>query len=187
VLDVAVLTRRMTAGDDMAYRVFHEAYLPRLTRYLLVVAAGNEDAMQEALQETFRRIVKHIRVFTDEAVFWSWLTVVARSAFSDEGRKRRRYFAFLDRFTHHVATVEAPPPTDERGAARLDESLAQNLALLPADKRELIEWKYFERHSVSEIATWLQTTEGAVESRLVRIRRKLKAAVLAALKNESKP
>jgi RNA polymerase sigma-70 factor, ECF subfamily len=173
----------MNAGDEMAYRSFHEAYLPRLSRYLLVVAAGNEDAMREALQETFRRVVKHIRVFNDEAVFWSWLTVVARSALADEGRKRRRYLAFLDRFTRHVATVETPVP--EAGEeTRLDESLAHNLASLPADERELIEWKYFERCSVSEIAERLQTTEGAVESRLVRVRRKLKTALLASLKNE---
>jgi RNA polymerase sigma-70 factor (ECF subfamily) len=176
----------MTAGDDMAYRSFHEAYLPRLTRYLLVVAVGDEDAMREALQETFRRVVKHIRVFTDETVFWSWLTVLARSALSDEGRKRRRYLASLDRFSDHVASVETPPSMETRGDGRLDESLAQNLALLPADERGLIEWKYFDRLPVAEIAARLQTTEGAVESRLVRIRRKLKSAVLAGLKNESK-
>ncbi|MEO6568118.1 MAG: sigma-70 family RNA polymerase sigma factor [Opitutaceae bacterium] len=185
VLDVATLTRRMTAGDDMAYRSFHDAYLPRLSRYLLVVTAGNEEAMREALQETFRRVVKHIRVFRDETVFWSWLTVLARSALSDEGRKRRRYLAFLDRFTRHVATVETPSSTEEAGDGRLDASLTQNLASLPVDERELIEWKYFDRCSVSEIAARLQTPEGAVESRLVRIRRKLKAAVLAGLKNES--
>ena len=167
----------------MAYRIFYDAYFGRLSRYLLVVTAGDEDAAREALQETFRRVVKHIRVFSDEPTFWSWLTVLARSARSDEGRKRRRYLAFLDRFTRH-ATIEAGPEIDGRDA-RLGELLERHVAFLPDDDRALIERKYFERQPVAEIAEHLQTTEKAVESRLGRIRRKLKEAMLAGLKNES--
>ena len=59
----------------MAYRVFHDTYLDRLWRYLLVVTAGKEDAAREALQAALVRVVRHIKVFPDDAVFWSWLTV----------------------------------------------------------------------------------------------------------------
>ena len=166
----------------MAYRTFHEAYCVRLSRYLLVVAAGNEEAMREALQETYRRMVRHIRVFSDEAAFWSWLTVLARSAFVDQGRKRRRYLAFLDRFRSHAAI--APTLCDDDP---LGDALERNLACLPVGERALLESKYFERQSVSAIAARLQTTEKAVESRLTRIRQKLKAAVLADLKDEPHP
>jgi RNA polymerase sigma-70 factor (ECF subfamily) len=168
----------------MAYRTFYDAYFGRVSRYLLVVTAGNEEAMREALQETFRRVVKHIRVFRDETIFWSWLTVLARSALTDEGRKRRRYLAFLDRFTRHTVSETVGESDDRSG--RLGEALQQNLARLPADERELLEWKYFERHPVRAIAERLQTSEKAVESRLGRIRKKLKTAVLAELKNESR-
>lgn len=168
----------------MAYRIFYDAYFGRLSRYLLVVTAGNEDAMREALQETFRRVVKHIRVFTDEPTFWSWLTVLARTSLSDEGRKRRRYLAFLDRFTRH-ATIAAEPELDGRGA-QLGERLERHVAFLPADERELIEWKYFERQPVREIAARLQATEKTIESRLGRVRRKLKEAVVAELKDETR-
>ena len=166
----------------MAYRTFHEAYCVRLSRSLLVVAAGNEEAMREALQETYRRMVRHIRVFSDEAAFWSWLTVLARSAFVDQGRKRRRYLACLDRFRSHAAI--APTLCDDDP---LGDALERNLACLPVDERALLESKYFERQSVSAIAARLQTTEKAVESRLTRIRQKLKAAVLADLKDEPHP
>jgi RNA polymerase sigma-70 factor (ECF subfamily) len=181
-VDVAELTGRLVKGDDMAYRTFHEAYCTRLSRYLIVAAAGNEEAMREALQETYRRVVKHIRVFSDEATFWSWLTVLARSAFADESRKRRRYFAFLDRFTRYATS--AP---DRHHGDPLGEALERHLAGLPVQERALLESKYFERQSVSAIAARLQTTEKAVESRLSRIRQKLKAAVLADLKHEPLP
>ena len=45
-----------------------------------------------------------------------------------------------------------------------------------------MEQKYFERESVRDIAARLQTSEKAVESRLVRVRYKLKEAVLDELR-----
>ena len=182
-VDVTALTRRMVRGDEMAYREFFDGYFSRLSRYLLVVTAGNEDATREALQGMFMRVVKYIKVFSDEATFWSWLTVLARSSLSDDTRKRRRYFAFLDRFTKH-ATIERSSANDLRAEERLRVLLEQNLKSLQPAERELLESKYFEGRSVRDIAAQLQTTEKAIESRLVRVRQKLKHAVLAQLKHE---
>src|ERR1035437_2339368 len=182
-LDVATLTRRMVVGDEMAYRAFYHAYFDRLSRYLLVVAAGNEDAMREALQGSLMRVVRHIKVFQSEDVFWSWLRVLARSAFSDETRKRRRYFSFLERFTRHAA-VENDGTSDNRMDERLRNLLERHVASLPPDERKLIEQKYFVRRAVREIAGELQTTEKAVESKLSRIRCNLKDAGLAELNHE---
>ena len=180
-LDVAVLTRSMLKGDEMAYRIFHDAYVDRLLRYLLVVTGGNEETTREALQLTFVRVVRHIKVFTTEAAFWGWLTVLARSALADESRKRRRYLAFLDRFAQHAA-IQQEIPNDDHADERLSGLLESSVASLPADERQLVEAKYFARRSVREIAGGFQTTEKAIESRLTRVRRKLKDAVLAALK-----
>jgi len=167
----------------MAWRIFHDAYFNRLWRYLLVVAAGNEDAAREALQGTLVRVARHVKQFREENVFWSWLTVLARSALADESRKRRRYFAFLDRFTRHQ---EAGSSAMDNGEAdeQLRALLESKLTALPEDERQLVERKYILRQSVREIAVGQQTTEKAVESRLSRIRRKLKDAVLDELKNE---
>lgn len=173
----------MTKGDDMAYHAFHAAYFDRLSRYLFVASRGSEDAMREALQETFRRVVRYIRPFSDDVVFWSWLTVLARSALSDQSRKRRRYLSFLDRFKKHSQAEAQPVDCDTED--RLNEALETALALLDADERTLVEWKYFDCDPVREIAARLATTESAVESRLVRIRRKLKDGLAAALRDDS--
>ena len=182
-LEVATLTRRMVEGDEMAYRAFYNAYFDRLSRYLLVVAAGNEDAMHEALQGTLVRVVRHIKIFRSEDVFWSWLTVLTRSAFTDEMRKRRRYLSFLDRFTRHTS-VEVSGPNEDHVDERLHLLLERKVASLPADEQKLVGQKYLARRSVREIAGELQTTEKAVESKLSRIRRKLKDAVLTELNHE---
>ena len=173
----------MARGDETAYRLFYDAYFDRLLRYLLVVTGGNEEEARETLQLALVRVVRHVKVFDAEEKFWSWLTVLARSARADESRKRRRYFSFLERFTRHQETemVEADnSETDEK----LHMLLAGKLIRLPADEQRLVEQKYILHQSVREIADALQTTEKAVESKLSRVRHKLKAAVLAELKNE---
>ena len=88
----------------------------------------------------------------------------------------------MDRFTRYAALAEPAS-----GGDPLSEALKHNLADLPDDERTLLEWKYFEHESVASIARRLQTTEKAVESRLGRIRQKLKSAVLAELKREPSP
>ena len=168
----------------MAWRAFYDTYVDRLWRYLLVVAAGNEDAAREALQGALLRAARHVKVFRDDDAFWSWLAVLARSAFADETKKRRRYFSFLDRFTRH-AKVELDGANDVQTDERLKILLERQIASLPPDERNLVEQKYFARRAIRAIASELQTTEKAVESKLSRIRKKLKDAALAELNDES--
>jgi len=173
----------MHAGEEMAYREFYDLYYSRLLRYLLVVARGNEDSAREALQSTFIRVARHIKVFPDEPSFWGWLTVLARSALADQSRKRWRYLAFLERFTKH-SDAEARAGEEVEFDPGLLRLLDNRLAGLPAEERELITAKYFDGQSVREIAGVAQISEKAVESRLTRVRRKLKTALLEALKHD---
>ena len=175
----------MTRGDENAYRTFHEAYFQRLFRYLLVVAAGDEDAAREAVQSTFLRVVRYIKPFDEERRFWNWLTVLARTALADQQRKRSRYRAFLERFTGHARTeTQATPAADGQADAQLLAALEHCVHRLPLEERELVERKYFGRESVRAIAASLQISEKAVESRLTRVRGKLKAETLSGLKHE---
>lgn len=180
-VDVAGLTRGMVRGEEAAYLTFHRCYFDRLARYLWVVAAGNETVARDALQATFTRVVRYIRVFTDETVFWSWLTVLARSALVDQTRTRRRYFAFLERFAREPRAEIFPPEGSEQRLAML---LDCAVCALPEDEQKLLSRKYADGRTVGAIADELNTTAKAVESHLVRIRRKLKGEILAALKHE---
>ena len=173
----------MARGEEAAFRAFYDAYFDRLLRYLLVVTGGNEQAAREALQAAMVRVVRHVRPFDAEDKFWSWLTVLARSALVDESRKQRRWFAFLERFSRHAETENAAINNGEADE-KLRDLLVQKVSALPPDDRELIAQKYFLRRSVREIADAQRTTEKAVESKLSRIRAKLKDAVFAGLKNE---
>jgi RNA polymerase sigma-70 factor (ECF subfamily) len=181
-LDIALLTSRMVRGDELAYREFYDGYFGRLLRYLLVVTNGREEAAREALQLTLMRVVRHVKQFDSEPALWSWLTVLARSSIVDEERKRKRYLALLDRF-FHVQSV-ATRMNESDADVYLLKLLEQQAGELPEEERGLVKRKYFDGRSVKQMADELQTTEKAIESRLVRIRRKLKEAVLAQLERE---
>jgi len=182
---VPALTARMARGDEAAFREFFARYFDRLLRYLLVVTRGREELAREALQLTMLRVARHVRRFESEPVFWSWLTVLARCAAIDEQRRAQRYATLLGRFFREA------PGSDTSGAdetdAHLERSLAGSLTTLPDDERELLERKYLEGASVRDLAQELETTEKAVESRLVRVRRKLKQSLLAQLNREDTP
>ncbi|MDB6041229.1 MAG: polymerase sigma-70 factor, subfamily [Verrucomicrobiales bacterium] len=175
----AELTGAMKRKDEEAYRQFFELYFERLLRYLIVCTHGDEDIAREALQLTLIRIVRHIKPVQSEEQLWSWLTVLAHSALVDEKRKRRRQNEILDRIFRRELTEQAPSMETE---ASLIPALTYSLAELETEERQLIEAKYFNALSVRQLA--IGTSEKAIESRLGRIRRKLKLAILNRLKRE---
>ena len=181
---IAMLTCGLVARDEDAFRQFHAAYFDRLLRYHLVLAHGDEDAARDALQETLLRVVRHARRFDEGKVFWSWLTVLARSAAADAGRKRHRYWRMLAGYAQSLLkpTIRREPSADVLD--HLDELLGQSLSELEADERALVEGKYFHRSSLRELADQTGLTERAVESRLARARQALRTRILEKLRQE---
>ena len=173
-LSIAALTASMARGDEEAWRAFHRDYFGRLHRYLIVLQRGDEESAAELVQQTCLRVVRHVRCFETEEVFWSWLTCLARCAAADAGRKRSRRLAMVEKFAHWQElrrSGSAGGEGDQLG--RLERSLAE----LAPDDRALVEGKYFERQSYAELAAEFGLSAKAVESRLARLRAKLRTAM----------
>jgi len=176
---IVLLTRRLAAGDEAAFREFHELYFDRLYHFLLTVTRGQTHAAQDALQETLLRVVRHAREFDREDVFWSWLKAVARNTARDGARKQRRYFALLQGFGFRLGDATVTTGPDEY---RLKDLLTECLAELDPPDRRLIEAKYLGGATTMEIATQTDLTAKAVESRLLRLRRQLADSLLKKLR-----
>lgn len=175
---IALLTRRLAAGEEDAFRQFQSLYFDRLYRFLLVVARGDETQAREALQETLVRVARHARRFDSEDAFWCWLAAIGRNAARDAGRKECRYSALLAKFTRSSQPDSPSPGQDGALAAALEESVEE---LEPGD-RVLLEGKYLDGQRVRELAAQAGLTEKAVESRLLRLRRQLREGILKKLK-----
>jgi len=178
--DTAALTRRLAVGDEAAFREFHARYFERLYYFLLVMTHGQELEAQEALQDTLLRLARYVRSFPTEEAFWGWLKVVARSVVRDAHRKQHRYLTLLQRVA--LGWAPAPHPSATNADEPLGRLLDEALGGLEAADRRLVEGKYVQGQTVSELARDSGLTEKAVESRLVRLRRCLREQLLLKLR-----
>ncbi|MEM1084821.1 MAG: sigma-70 family RNA polymerase sigma factor [Verrucomicrobiota bacterium] len=160
----SLLTGALAKGEDEAWRLFDDRYRRRLRAYLATIWHGPDEGVDDLVQETFLRAVKHMRVFANEEALWSWLTVLARSATADAGRKRGRLRRFLQCFVRERRRLEVGEKLGVDGA----------IARLPEAQAKLLKMKYEEECRVRDIAVRLGISEKAVESRLTRARAMLK-------------
>jgi RNA polymerase sigma-70 factor (ECF subfamily) len=174
--DLETLTRQMAAGDEAAFAHFHHQYFDRLYQFLLVISRGHEDEAQEILQQTFLRVIRYVRPFTCEEAFWCWLKSVARSTAQDAGRKQRRYWNLLARFS-----LSRELPRSESCEESLLAALHESLEELSPEDRELLVKKYIEGSAVKDLCSQAGSTEKAMESRLLRLRRRVREMLLKKL------
>jgi RNA polymerase sigma-70 factor (ECF subfamily) len=177
-VELSAITKGIARGDESAFNCFYDTYCERIYRYLLVIAKGDEEVTRDCLQDTMVRVVRYAKVFDDEKKFWGWLTRVARTAFIDRQRKRKRDGIPVDpqflELEHDSISV----------ANDLEGLLQDALAELEGEERMIVERFYFEGRSHRDIASDLGVTSRAVESRLARIRDKLRSWILGATGND---
>lgn len=169
---IALWTRRMAAGDDEAWRWFHERHYWFLLRYA-TSRTGDPAGASDILQETYLRVARHIRVFTKEDEFRSWLACLVRCAAVDHARHITRRSTLLERFAHWRESQRATAL--EHCSPSSAESLAEEaLSLLPDEDARLLRRKYYEGWSVQELATDERTTPKTIENRLTRLRQRVR-------------
>ncbi|HKS36878.1 MAG TPA: sigma-70 family RNA polymerase sigma factor [Verrucomicrobiae bacterium] len=180
--DLEELTQAVCRGDETAFTRFYDLYSLRLYKYLLVLAKGDEGEAREVLQTVVVKLAKGFRVFNEERRMWGWLRRSARNSYVDLCRARQREQRFVPLEEHKAELVE-------RGDAehRLSASLHHALEQLTAEDRELMRAAYVDELPLQEIANALGQTYKAVESRLARLRRKLKTNLLNHLRHEECP
>jgi RNA polymerase sigma factor (sigma-70 family) len=177
---VGSLTARMTVRDEQAFNTFHDLYCDRLFRYLIVLCRGDEELSRDLLQITMLKVVRSIRHFSDETAFWNWLAAIARNNFLDFVRKARR----RPQFEPILETANLPVSTNDEDRILVD-ALETALQQLPNDERTLIEAFYFESGSYASLASQCDASPKAVESRLTRVRQKLRQAIIKQLRYEN--
>ena len=174
--DLAIerLTASLARHSEDAWRDFHRLYFARLHRYLVVVLDGDEHAAADCVQETFLRVVRNIRRFDSQSVFWCWLACLARCAAIDHQRARKRHVALLERFAHwrEWRKSGADPAPQHRAAVE------DCLRSLSPEEREMISKKYLSSHSYADLAAEYGLTVKAVESKLSRLRAKIRRRMM---------
>lgn len=181
-VSVPEMTAAIARGDEDAFTRFHHLYWNRLYAYLMVLTKGNETHAADLAQTTMVRAAGRLPPMDSERALWAWLTRVARNALIDArrtGERRPQTVQWSDGIP--AAEIITGDTLDE---AALLSALEDALLELPSEERALIEETYFKGRKQADVAVERGLSLKALESRLTRLRRKLRQTLLSSLQNE---
>lgn len=164
----AALIAAAQAGDRRAIDELLARYEQAIYRFGLRMC-GDEDSAREVLQETMLAVFRNLPGFRGQAALSTWLYQIARS-FCIKQRRGVRPSAPLDA----DIPAQAPTPDMQLHAHRIGQALAEAIAALPAEQREVLVLRDVEGLSAQEAADIVGIEVGALKSRLHRARMALR-------------
>lgn len=137
---------------------------------------GDRQHGEDAVQETFVRAWRHPLPMTSSTqAERAWLLTVAKNVCIDRHRARQSRPKELGGDALQV--VDADVSIDEIDRAVEQWSIAEALANLSPDHRDVLEETFFRGHSVAEAAVRLGIPQGTVKSRAHHALRALRKAL----------
>lgn len=155
------------AGEEAAWRAWYDESYEPLRAFVFWRLGRQPAGVDEVVQETWLIAVRRIREFDPrQGAFLDWLRGIAGNVMRN--RSRQRQAATLSMETVGDAAVSSVPSPNE--AADRSARVAAALSALPEQYAAVLQAKYLEQRSVSDIAqAWNQTAK-AIESLLTRAR-----------------
>jgi RNA polymerase sigma-70 factor, ECF subfamily len=160
----AVSQRDLTAFGILVRRYQDQAL--RTAYSLLGAYAGAEDAVQEA----FLLAWQHLHQLKSASAFPTWLRRIVRT----ECERQRQPSTLSSKALEIEPADLAPGPDEQLEASRFRQRLLQEVQKLSDPLRAAFSLYYLADSSVSEIATLLELSSGAVRKRLHDARRQLR-------------
>ena len=116
------LVERAQGGDRTALGELLRAYGPQLYRTVLLPRLGSAAAAEDALSETYTKVLSHMASFTwrDEVGFYPWFRMVGLRVVLDQFRKRKRTVVWSEE-----DVVQEIDRGSAAAAPRLDDDLLQ--------------------------------------------------------------
>jgi len=174
---IKALTHSVRCGEPEAFSRFYDLYSFRLYKFLLVLARGDERQAREVCQAVFIKLAKRFEEFDEEGNLWAWLCTVAKNTFIDDVRARQRGQRF-------VPLKEQCAQLNGDSSGQLSELLSDALTCLTPEERELLQAAYVDERPLRELADGCDKTCKAVQSRLARLRQKVKEQLMKNLRHE---
>ena len=146
---------------DEGFRMLTKQYGRRLYWHIRRIVVGHDDA-EDALQETFIKILDGIKSVKDESRLTAWLYRVATNEALRHIQRQTRLFQSIDSLNDSlVEKLEAESSVD----ADLAEVLFQKALLtLPAQQRVAFNLRYYDQLDYAEIARITGKSENSLRT-----------------------
>ena len=163
VLQDGVALERAANGDREAFGVLYERYVGRIYNYIYY-RTGNPYDAEDLTARVFFRAMRRISAYEDRGVPMSaWLYRIAHNLVANWHRdKGRRTEIPLEEGAVYASFQDLPEVALLRTEER--ERLLSVIRKLPADRQQLLIFKFVEHLSNAEIGVIMGRTEGAVKS-----------------------
>lgn len=178
------LMATLSQGDDLALAELVRRYQKDVFRFTLHYVRNVEQA-KELSQETFLRVFTARDRFDVDRKFKPWLLCIARNlCLNDLKRKRAVPMESLETYAStardsggDLHQSAADGPAEILMAAERRDVLMTALDQLPEDAREIVMLRYFQKMQARDIAEVMNSTEGAIRTRLHRILKQMRDLV----------
>jgi RNA polymerase sigma-70 factor (ECF subfamily) len=149
--------------DPEAFGQLYERYVDRIYNYVYY-RTGNVADAEDLTARIFERAIKHIGNYRDQGVpFSAWLYRIAHNLVANWHRDRsRRKIVSIDDVSQWVVTDHGPEFATQLMQDK--EALLEAIGRLPADRQELLIFKFVELMSNAEIGAIMGRSEGAIKS-----------------------
>ena len=176
----------LSQGDQPSLAELVRRYQNDIFRFCLHYVRDVERA-KEMSQETFIRVYVARARFDASRKFRPWLLCIARNLCLNEiKRKKAVTMESLDEYASsardesgEVLRSSADGADQILMAAERRKALADALAKLDPESREIVTLRFYERMQARDIAEVVGSTEGAVRTRLHRILKSMRAIYVA--------
>jgi len=156
----------------------HDAIFPQLEAlhhdafgWAVSCCAGDWHRAEDVLQTAYTKALRGAVRFAGRSTFKTWWFGVIRLTAFEEGRRARRWLAFLDRW-------RTEPETQDAAAPALDDlelvALATALRALSERQREVLHLTFYQRLSLSEAADVMQVGVGSARQHYERGKKRLR-------------
>jgi RNA polymerase sigma-70 factor, ECF subfamily len=172
------LLRRMAAGDEESFRLFHARHQPPIYRFALHMT-GRPDAAEEVVQEAFMTLIREAGKFdAKRGAPQAFLYGIARNHVRRLMERERRYEPLIDEDGLSKDASELAPDRhllDGMTRAEIVRQVRSALSMLPLHYREAVTLCDLQEHDYESAAKIMDCPVGTVRSRLARGREMLAA------------
>lgn len=176
----------LSEGNQDALAEIVRRYQNDIFRFCLHYVRDVERA-KEMSQETFIRVYVARARFDAARKFRPWLLCIARNLCLNEIKRKKavtmesleEYASAAREESGEILQSSADGPDHVLMAAERRKLVAEALARLDAESREIVMLRFYERMQARDIAEVVGSTEGAVRTRLHRILKSMRSLYVA--------
>ena len=134
---------------------------------------NNQQDSEDALQETFRKVIKALPRYREESHFKSWLFRIGHNTALDVLKGRKKMMQLSDEMSGGLESEENRPDECLSEQERF-QRLRAAIAKLPEKEKVVVTLRLQEDLSFKEIAQVMETPLGTILARMHKAKQRLK-------------